>query len=111
LEKDHWNNWRILKPKNGNTGGYIDHLMLSKEEALVHVLAHEFRHFWQRNHQGKRGKIWGARGVYSDRDADAYAIKKTRAWRTMRSPYDAIQIGKVDWQLIENDSFTAAKLL
>ena len=111
LEKDHWNSWRIIRPKNGNTGGYIDYLILSREEALVYVLAHEFRHFWQTNHQGKRGKIWGARGVYSDRDADAYAIKKTRAWRVIHSPNDAIQIGRVNLQLIENDSFTAATSL
>lgn len=30
LENEHWNNWRIIKPKNGNTGGYIDHLTLQR---------------------------------------------------------------------------------
>jgi hypothetical protein len=70
---------------NKSTGGYIDNLILSREEALVHILAHEFRHLWQKNHPGKRGKVWGARGQYSDRDADAYAIRKTRQWRRMHA--------------------------
>jgi hypothetical protein len=79
-----------LRPKQGtikleskaiskSSGGYLDHLLLSREEALVHVIAHELRHLWQKNH--KKGKVWGARGRYSDRDADAYAIRKTREWR------------------------------
>lgn len=97
----HWYNWRIIKPKNGNTGGYIDHLILSREEALVDTLAHEFKHFCQANHQGKRGKVWGARGVYSDRDAGAYAIKKLRAWRAVHNPKDVIQICKLNWRLLE----------
>lgn len=61
-----------------STGGYINHMLLSREEALVHILAHELRHLWQKNHPRKRGRVWGARGQYSDRDADAYAIRKTR---------------------------------
>ncbi len=68
-----------------STGGYIDALILSREEALVHILAHELRHFWHKNHPGKRGKIWGARGQYSDRDADAYAIRKMREWRRLHT--------------------------
>jgi hypothetical protein len=68
-----------------STGGYIDSLILSREEALVHVLAHELRHFWQCNHPSKRSKVWGARGRFSDRDADAYAIRKTREWRRQHS--------------------------
>jgi hypothetical protein len=68
---------------NKSVGGYIDCLVLSREEALVHILAHELRHFWQKNHPGRRGKVWGARGLYSDRDADAYAIRKMREWRQL----------------------------
>jgi hypothetical protein len=89
------------------TGGYIDSLTLSREEALVHVLAHEFRHFWQTNHPGKRGKVWRARGKSSEKDSDAYAIKKHRMWRKIHNPKDAMQIDTLNWQLIENDSFTA----
>jgi hypothetical protein len=64
-----------------NSGGYLPSLILSQEEALVETLAHEFRHFWQVNHQTKRGKVWGARGIFSERDACWYAIRKVRKWR------------------------------
>jgi hypothetical protein len=84
-------------------GGYIESLILTRDEALVYLLAHELRHFWQKNHHGKRGKIWGARGVYSEKDADAYAIRKQRAWRAIHNPKDVIQIDKLNWQLIEDD--------
>jgi hypothetical protein len=61
-------------------GGYIDHILLSREEAVVHVIAHELRHLWQT--KVKRGyRVWGARDQFSDRDADAFAIRKTRKWR------------------------------
>jgi hypothetical protein len=63
-----------------STGGYIPLLMRSREETLGYVPAHELRHFYQCSHPGKRGKVWGARGRFSDRDADAYAIRKTREW-------------------------------
>jgi hypothetical protein len=74
--------WAHTKPK----GGYISSLILTREEALVQIIAHELRHLWQRTHKGKRGKVWGARGWYSDRDADAYAISKTREWRRLHTP-------------------------
>ena len=65
---------------NTGTGGYINHLLLSREEAVVHVIAHELRHLWQT--KVKRGyRVWGARDQFSDRDADAFAIRKTRKWR------------------------------
>jgi len=78
-------NGKHYKPKK-SSGGYIPSLMLSREEAFIHVLAHEFRHFWQLNHKGKKGKVWGARGLFSDRDADSYAIRKVREWRRLHSP-------------------------
>ena len=65
---------------NIDTGGYIDHILLSREEAVVHVIAHELRHLWQA--KVKKGyRVWGTRGQFSDRDADAFAIRKTREWR------------------------------
>jgi hypothetical protein len=65
---------------NTGTGGYIDHLLLSREEVIVHVIAHELRHLWHA--KVKKGyRVWGARGQFSDKDADAYAIRKTREWR------------------------------
>lgn len=93
---DNYFDWKISKPNNKSTGGYIDNLILSREEAMVYVLAHEFRHLWQKNHLGKRGKVWGARGQYPDRDADAYAIRKTREWRRLHN-----QSRAVNWKLIE----------
>lgn len=49
-------------------------------EALVFLAAHELRHLWQANvPRGRR--VWGARGQFSERDADAYAIRMLRAWR------------------------------
>jgi hypothetical protein len=67
-------------------GGYISKLILCREEALVSIAAHELRHLWHKNHPGKRGKVWGARGKYSERDADAYAIRKQRKWRKIHAP-------------------------
>ena len=83
--------------KRKNTGGYINCLLLSREEAVILVMAHELRHLWQMDHrrrrrikqeQRKRGgggeetaAVWGSRGQYSNRDADAYAIRKVREWR------------------------------
>jgi hypothetical protein len=86
-----WRMWRRYtsikdKPKTFSTGGYISALFLSREEALVHLIAHELRHHWHTNHPGKRGRVWGSRGKISDTDADAYAIRKTREWRKLHSP-------------------------
>jgi hypothetical protein len=92
---EHWYNWRITKLKD--TGGYIDNLILSREEALVHVLAHEFRHYWQTNHLGRRGKFRGERrSGCSDTGADIYAIRKVRAWRRLHN-----QPKGLNWNLIE----------
>lgn len=64
-------------PSHGAYLGWPPHTRI---EALVLLLAHELRHCWQTvNPRGYR--VWGARGQYSERDADAYAIQKLRAWR------------------------------
>jgi hypothetical protein len=61
-------------------GGYLSHTSLNLEEDVLLVLAHELRHLWQKQHP--RGwRVWGARGVYSERDADAFAIGRVRAYR------------------------------
>jgi hypothetical protein len=71
-------------------GGYIDKFILDRTEALVMVLAHEFRHLWQSDiaerklEYRRRGYVWGARGIMSDRDADAFAIHKVRQFRRQR---------------------------
>ena len=63
--------------RGGN--GYIPSETFTRMEMFIHVLAHELRHLWQAKH--KRGKVWGARGKFSERDADAYAIHKVREYR------------------------------
>ena len=62
-------------------GGYLPAPWLAdRTEALVYLAAHELRHLWQgRVPRGRR--VWGARGQYSERDADAYALRMLRAWR------------------------------
>jgi hypothetical protein len=66
--------------------GYLASAEYTQEEAIVHLVAHELRHLWQANVPKGQG-IWGARGRFSERDADAYAIRKVRHWRRRGSPY------------------------
>jgi hypothetical protein len=59
--------------------GYLRYAVGSRLEALVAILSHELRHLWQANHT--RGKVYGARGRFSERDADAYALGMLRRYR------------------------------
>lgn len=60
--------------------GYLPFFVWNQTEGLLFLLAHELRHLWQDKHP--RGyRVWGARGQFSERDADAYAIRKVREWR------------------------------
>jgi hypothetical protein len=70
--------------------GCLYSISFSAEENLVHLLAHELRHLWQARNPRclwlaiiQRGrKVWGdTHSQFSERDADAYGIHKTRAWR------------------------------
>lgn len=67
--------------RRGKFGNYLPQLLLSREEALVSAIAHEYRHIWQQNHCLKKDRVWGSKGRSSELDADAYAIRMTRAWR------------------------------
>jgi hypothetical protein len=86
-----WEQWyqtkHIALPEESwkSKGGYIPCLILSREESTIYLLAHELRHLWQYKHKGKRGRVWGARGLYSERDTCAYAIRKTREWRKLHT--------------------------
>jgi hypothetical protein len=60
--------------------GYLDCTFYTQTELLVHLIAHELRHLWQKAHP-KGWRVYGAKGRYSERDADAYAIHKVREWR------------------------------
>ena len=59
--------------------GYLPMVIGSRLEALVILLAHELRHLWQAKHT--RGKVYGAKGKFSERDADAYALQMLRRFR------------------------------
>ena len=61
-------------------GAYLPMVFYNRIEALLTVAAHELRHLWQAKHP--RGwRVWGSRGQYSERDADAYALRMLRAYR------------------------------
>jgi len=67
----------IVVPEHG---AYLPMVFYSRLEALLTVTAHELRHLWQAKHP--RGwRVWGARGQFSERDADTYALKMLRAYR------------------------------
>ena len=69
------------KPSAGPRANYLPRPYLAdKVETLVFLAAHELRHLWQAKVPRSR-RVWGARGQFSERDADAYAIKMLRAWR------------------------------
>jgi hypothetical protein len=93
-----WRHREYMPNPNGSRQGYLDSLILSRIEAVVHVTAHELRHLWQTNHPGKRAEVWGARGRISNRDADAYAIRKTREWRKLNcAKTDALELSTLLW--------------
>ncbi len=60
-------------------GAYLPGVTGSRREVLVKIMAHELRHLWQAKH--RRGRVWGARGKFSERDADAYALQMLRKYR------------------------------
>lgn len=67
---------QIVKPAHG---AYLPMKLGSRVEMLIILLAHELRHLWQAKHS--RGKVWGSKGKYSERDADAYALRMLRRYR------------------------------
>ncbi|HMG11721.1 MAG TPA: hypothetical protein VK571_00965 [Gemmatimonadaceae bacterium] len=72
-------------------GAYLPHVWGSRIEALLWVVAHELRHMWQargtsldnrrRVVRPRRGMVYGSRGRFSERDADAYAMQMLRRFR------------------------------
>lgn len=85
----------VWKPE----GAYLGMPVGSRDECLLMLLAHELRHLWQGQGSGRstprwkqshwktekpkprKGMVWGARGRFSERDADAYALHKLRQYR------------------------------
>lgn len=60
--------------------GYLTHIAFSMEEACIHLLAHEIRHLWQAKYPGL-ARVYGSKGLMSERDADAWAIHCVRRYR------------------------------
>lgn len=75
-----------------SNSGYLDYLLLTEEESIVHIIAHEIRHSFQANNPKGR-RVWGGRKGQSERDCDAFAINRQRKWRHLHYQ-DAIQSGK-----------------
>ncbi len=76
-------------PRPSYKAGYLPIPWLADQtEALVFVAAHELRHLWQARRK-TGGRVWGSRGQFSERDADAYAIRMLRAWRARKEPNGA----------------------
>jgi hypothetical protein len=63
----------------GGGNGYLPRVIGSRIEGLLYVMAHELRHLWQSKHS--RGKVYGSRGRFSERDAVAYALRCLRHFR------------------------------
>jgi hypothetical protein len=60
--------------------GYLGITCYTLKEVAVLIIAHELRHLWQS--KVKKGwRVWGAKGQYSERDADAYGLRMLRAYR------------------------------
>lgn len=66
--------------KTTSQGAYLGVVLYDLEEAAIFITAHEFRHLWQR-WVPKGYRVWGSRGQYSERDADAYALQMIRRYR------------------------------
>lgn len=60
--------------------GYLGVSLYTIKEVALFIAAHELRHLWQS--KVKTGwRVWGARGQFSERDADAYALQMLRRYR------------------------------
>lgn len=63
-------------------GGYLPMVTGSRLEVFVMIMAHELRHLWQAKSKGRpRGMVYGAKGRFSERDADAYGLRMLRRFR------------------------------
>jgi hypothetical protein len=57
--------------------------LASLVEALIYLIAHELMHTKQGQFGHIRGRVWGARGRYSEIETESYAIRKLREWRRL----------------------------
>ena len=86
----------VLKPGEEikyHIAGYLDYLVLSKEELIVGVMADELRHIWQTKRKPISEWVYGSRketGAKSkkfgiERDADYYGLRKVREYRKLHA--------------------------
>lgn len=55
--------------------------LASLTELLIYIIAHELIHTRQGQKGALRGRVWGARGRYSEIETESYAIRKLREFR------------------------------
>jgi hypothetical protein len=55
--------------------------LASFTECMIRLFAHELMHTRQGQKGPMRGRVWGARGRYSEIETQAWAIKKLREYR------------------------------
>jgi len=76
---------------------YLPILLLTEDESLIQIFAHELRHVYQHQHGNKRlrNKIKIGKKVGKETDADVYAIRKVREWRR-RQPQPIISLNSLN---------------
>jgi hypothetical protein len=81
--------WKLLQYEVRNPYR-VSHMVLSKEEDIISVLAHELRHQWQYSKPFKALWSYGCQKKTShytrERDASIYSITKLREWRRRNTP-------------------------
>ena len=102
--------WKLVKYEIRNPYR-ISHLVLSEEEDIISVIAHELRHQWQFSKPLKSQWSYGCQkktsNYTSEQDASIYSIRKQREWRRLHHqpthiyPDDAI-LGY--WRSISDDN-------
>jgi hypothetical protein len=81
--------WKLLQYEIRNPYR-VSHMVLSKEEDMISVIAHELRHQWQYSKPLKSQWSYGCQKKSShytrERDASIYSITKLREWRRRNTP-------------------------
>jgi hypothetical protein len=92
LKEQQFNNRPYKLIKYRRKTGYLPSLLLTKEEDMIMILAHELRHQWQRRRPPKTQWAWGCQGNKTkfavERDASVYELKKIREWRRIHNPQE-----------------------
>jgi hypothetical protein len=95
---DRWQ-WNTGKKAYEVKPGYVDKfrenshlpiLILSKEEYIIHLMAHELRHHWQQKRRPRFEWVFGSNnGKLSkfgiERDSNVFALRMLRQWRKLHA--------------------------